>query len=141
MKYVLDASVAVKWVITEADSDKADLLRADFQNGVHELIAPDIFPVEVGHALTRGERQGRVPVGTSDSLLGDVLTTVPHIYPTAPLLIRAVQISSAMKVGVYDCIYIALAEGEKCELITADDKLVKNLQKTFPFIVDLKSLP
>jgi hypothetical protein len=32
MKYVVDSCVAVKWVVAEADSDKADLLRADFLN-------------------------------------------------------------------------------------------------------------
>jgi hypothetical protein len=28
-----------------------------------------------------------------------------------------------------------------CEFITADDRLVKNRQRTFPFIVALASLP
>lgn len=31
MKYVLDASVAVKWVLSEADSPKALSLRDDFR--------------------------------------------------------------------------------------------------------------
>jgi hypothetical protein len=46
MKYVVDASVALKWVLPEAQSGKARNLRDDFQNRVHELLAPDIFPVE-----------------------------------------------------------------------------------------------
>ncbi len=50
MKYVLDASVAVKWVLPEPDTVNA--LRDAYRNGIHELIAPDIFPVEVAHALT-----------------------------------------------------------------------------------------
>ncbi len=43
MKYVVDASVAVKWVVAEVLSDKAQLLRDDAQAGVHELLAPDVF--------------------------------------------------------------------------------------------------
>ena len=35
----------------------------------------------------------------------------------------------------------ALAEREGCLFITADDKLVRNLQGRFPFIVPLASLP
>jgi predicted nucleic acid-binding protein len=54
---------------------------------------------------------------------------------------RAYAISSATRQGVYDCIYIALAEREGCELITADEKLVRNLQPFFPFIVPLASQP
>jgi predicted nucleic acid-binding protein len=63
MKYVLDASVAFKWEVVELNSDKANLLRDDFRNGIHELIAPDFFPFELAHALTRAERQGRIGAG------------------------------------------------------------------------------
>jgi predicted nucleic acid-binding protein len=43
--------------------------------------------------------------------------------------------------GVYDCLYVALAEREACALLTADAKLFNNLQPTFPFITSLASLP
>jgi predicted nucleic acid-binding protein len=42
---------------------------------------------------------------------------------------------------VYDCLYIALAEREACELVTADAKLVKAVQPTLPFVLQLSSLP
>lgn len=35
----------------------------------------------------------------------------------------------------------ALAEREPCQFVTADGKLIKNLQAQFPFIVSLASLP
>jgi predicted nucleic acid-binding protein len=57
------------------------------------------------------------------------------------ILRRALAISSAARIGVYDCLYVALAERENCELVTADDKLVRNLQHQFPFIVSLSALP
>lgn len=141
MKYIVDSSVAIKWVITEPYSGKADLLRTDFQNAVHELLSPDIFPIEVAHALTRAERQRRVPVGKSTVLLGDVLTTAPQLHPSFPLLYRAVEISSQLRIGMYDCLYVALAEQENCELLTADDKLIQNLQQHFSFRVSLASPP
>jgi hypothetical protein len=47
----------------ESDSDKADRRRHAFQKAVHELLAPDLFSLELAHALTRAERQGRIPVG------------------------------------------------------------------------------
>ena len=39
-----------------------------------------------------------------------------------------------MRCGVYDCLYIALAEREGCEFLTADDKLVKNLGAQLPYV-------
>ena len=141
MKYVLDSSVAFKWVVPERDSDKADRLRAAYVQGIHELHSPDFFPVEVAHALTRAERQNRIPVGDAQSRLINVLSTAPAFHPYRPLLARAVAISSKMRVGVYDCVYVALAESEKCQLVTDDDRLIKTLGPTFPFIIPLSSLP
>ena len=46
-----------------------------------------------------------------------------------------------MRVGIYDCLYVALAEQAKCDLVTADNKLIKNLQTHFPFIRELASFP
>jgi predicted nucleic acid-binding protein len=57
MKYVLDASVAIKWVIVEPDSNKATRLREDYRNPVHELIAPESFVIECAYSLTKKQRQ------------------------------------------------------------------------------------
>ena len=51
MKYVLDSSVAVKWVLPEKDSDKAIRLRDDYRQGPHQLTAPDRFTLEVMNIL------------------------------------------------------------------------------------------
>ena len=141
MKYVLNSSVGFKWLIVEQHSDKANKLRDDFRNAVDELLAPEVFPVEVTHGLTRAERQGRITPAEGAILFADLMTTLPQLLPSLPLLPRAYEISSQMRVGIYDCLYVALAEREKCELVTADDKLVKNLQPHFAFIVPLASLP
>ena len=125
----------------ETDTPKALRLRDDFRNGVHDLIAPDVFPVETIHALTRAERQGRVTPAEGSVLFKDLVKNLPLLHPYLPLLPRAYQISSSMRIGVYDCLYVSLAERESCEFVTADDKVIKNLQPTFAFIVSLASIP
>ncbi len=129
MRYVLDSSVAFKWVIPEKDSDAALRLRAQFQAGVHEFIAPDIFPGEVAHALTRAERQSRITPAEALDLWSNVMTTAPQLVPSLPLMHRTIAISSQTRVGVFDCLYVALAEREGCEFITADSRVVNGLQK------------
>ena len=141
MKRVIDSSVAVKWVLPENLTDKALLVRDDYRNQLVELIAPDVYIVEIAHALTRAERQGRIVVSDAVKHLTDLLSTLPALHPTLSLLLRATQISSQLRIGVYDCLYVALAEREQCEFITADDKLIKNVQAHFPFVVPLSSLP
>jgi predicted nucleic acid-binding protein len=56
MRYVLDASAALCWVLPRPNSGKALQLRADFQIAVHELIAPSVFSGEIASALTKAER-------------------------------------------------------------------------------------
>jgi len=141
MKYVLDSSVAIKWVLPEVDFDKAILLLQEYQSGLHDLLAPDVFPVESGHAITRAERQKRIAVGAGWPLWNLIMADVPLLISYLTLMNRAFEISSSMRVGIYDCLYVALAEREGCELVTADDRLVNNLQPMFPFVVLLASLP
>src|SRR4051812_47114303 len=103
MKLVLDSCVAAKWFLPEVDSDKAVRLRDDFRAAVHELIAPDVLPVEICHTLTRAERQGRITVGEAVRMLADLMRAMPDLHPSLPLLPRATAISSAARIGVYDC--------------------------------------
>jgi predicted nucleic acid-binding protein len=141
MKLVLDSSIALKWVLPEPDSAKALQLRADFAAGIHDLVAPDVLPIECAHALTRAERRGIIPIGDAEPHLLNILLTGILLRPYQPLLHRALTISSAARIGVYDCLYVALAEQENGQLVTADVKLVKNLKAQFPFIIDLASVP
>jgi hypothetical protein len=60
MKYVLDSSVAFKWVVPESDTPRAVQLRDEFRTAIDEPIAPDVLPPELAHALTRAERQGLI---------------------------------------------------------------------------------
>ena len=131
MKYVLDSNIAVKWMLPEPDSAEAMALRDDLRNKIHELLAPDVFPVEVGHAFTRAERQRRITPPESLNFWADVMTTLPVLVRTLPLMPRALVLSSQARIGVYDCLYVALAEQEQCMVVTGDQELVK----TFPSIV------
>jgi predicted nucleic acid-binding protein len=139
MRYVLDASIGIKWVMNEVDSAVARRLRDDFRNQIHELIAPDSFLLEAAHALTKAERRGIVPDATK--LWVELMADSPQLSPSLPLMLRALRIATRARIGVYDCLYVALAEREGCELITADARLLNSLRPTYPFIISLASMP
>lgn len=124
---------SLKWVLNEPGAVKARQLRDDFRNAVHELIAPDSFTLEIAHALTKSQRRGLVP--DARRLWLDVMTTVPHLFPSQLLTPRAIQIANKARIGV------ALAEREGCEMVTADARLLTNLQPSYPFIISLASVP
>lgn len=128
MKYVLDSSVALKWALPEPDTAKALKLRADYRNGIHDLISPDFFPLETAHALTRAERQRRISPGAGWGLWQKIMSDCAAMLPWTQLMPRAFDLSSKMRIGVYDCVYVVLAETERCRVITADQRLLR----TFP---------
>ena len=137
MKYILDSSVGTKWALPEDLSDKALLLRDEFSQGVHELLAPDVLPMEVGHALTRAERQGRISTADGFALWSSVMANCPALHSSLALMPRAYVLSSLARVGIYDCLYIALAEQEQCDVVTADERL----KNTFPkAVISLRDL-
>jgi predicted nucleic acid-binding protein len=137
MKYVLDASVGIKWVMNEADTPSAVRVWDAFRAQVHELIAPDSFVLEAAHGLAKAERRGIVP--DSEQLWLDLMKDAPLLFPAVPLMHRALTIARRARIGVYDCLYVALAEREGCEFLTADDRLQRSLPGNA--IVLLSSLP
>ena len=95
MKYVLDSNVAIKWVLPEPNSDKAIRLRDEFRQGIRELLSPDVFPVEVAHALAKSERRGLILQGEGLKKLNDVLNYLPDLHQSLSLLPRAFAIASS----------------------------------------------
>jgi predicted nucleic acid-binding protein len=110
MKNVIDSSVTFKWSVKEKDSDKALLIKADFLTGVRELHAPDFYPAELTHSITRAERQKRISQADGVAIIADHLMLMPQLHSILPdLLPIAYAISSKMQIGVY---YVALADRE-----------------------------
>ncbi len=77
MKYVLDASVGIKSVIVEPDSNKAIRLRDDYRNATHELIAPESFTIECAYSLTKKQRQRLLP--DARALWDDIMLDAPAL--------------------------------------------------------------
>ena len=110
-----------------------------FSRQIHELVAPDTYLVECAHALTRAERKGLLTAQEAQQKFTLISDTAPDLIQHIPLLGRAFEISSQFRVGVYDCLFVALSEREQCELVTADQKLLSTLGPHFS-IVSLSSL-
>lgn len=133
-RLVLDASVALKTLLPkEQHHDLALALLMEFRNRLRELIAPDLLPAEMGHALMRAERKGIIDQGEGKRLFDDFINPCLDLYPYSDLFDRAMEISSQFRVGFYDACYAALAESKDCDLVTTDEKLINSLP-TFPII-------
>jgi predicted nucleic acid-binding protein len=119
---VVDASVATKWVVAEAHSDKAALLLT-----YRALHAPDHWQAEAVNVLWSKVFRGELSAADAEERL-TVLMRAPVIgTPIAGLLSRAFAISVAHEATIYDTLYVALAEKLDIPMVTADERLIRRL--------------
>lgn len=132
---VVDASVAVKWVVTEPLTREArDLLAGWLQTDVARL-APCWFACEVANVLYRRTVQGLLTLDDAGDALDDILAFVSLQTERAPLARRALAIAQlTARPTTYDAQYAALAEAEGCELWTADERFYNTARGSFPFV-------
>jgi predicted nucleic acid-binding protein len=111
---VVDASVALKWVLDEAGSDAAFALRDE------ELIAPSLWLVEAANALWRRTATGELTARQANARLSALLDAPVASLAMETLVTAALQLASAIDHPVYDCLYLALAIDRTTFVVTAD---------------------
>ena len=126
MRLVVDASVAVKWLVAEEDSDAADRLLA----GGDDLHAPRLMASEIANALWRKARMGEIGSGRAGILMAAVSEMPVHWSSDEALCADAVRLAVALDRPVYDCVYLALAHRVDARLVTADVRFANALATT-----------
>ena len=118
---VVDASVAVKWVVAEDFSDQADLLKGS------ALCAPAHWQAEAVNVLwAKVYRGDLLPAGAIDR--ARMLMQAPvELVPLSPLMDEALKQSLAHGITIYDSLYLALAVARDIAFVTADRKLLQKL--------------
>ena len=124
MTVVIDASVAVKWVVPEPGTPAALALRRQ------RLFAPDLLIPECANVLWKKVR--RKELTESEALLAAKLIERADVQleRMRPLLEPATRLAVALDHPAYDCIYLALAEAMGAAFVTADVTLYRKVSLT-----------
>ena len=134
MTIVVDASLALKWVLEEDGTDEALALWDRWQAAGERVVAPPVFRAEVANTLRQVVRGSLATTQEAGDLLETLLETVGVEEPPT-LYGRSLEIAHAFDLGaVYDALYLALAESENCEVWTADRKLARAVGGRFPLL-------
>ncbi len=130
--YVVDASVAVKWLVAEPFSEEAAVL---LDSGA-TLVAPDLLFAEATSGLAAKHRHGEM----NQEQLAEAVDLLRLAPVATPLSMRQLAPSTArlaVDLGhpVYDCLYLALAIHEGYPLVTADTRFYNKVRR-HPYLGD-----
>ena len=128
MKLTVDASVVIKWFVTEPLCGEARQLLHDRL----DLHAPDILLAEFANIIWEKVRRGEIsdPQPYFDELVN--LPEIVTLHPGGDFIGRAAQIAMAIDHPVYDCLYLACAEVTASVVITADQRLINQVTERLP---------
>jgi predicted nucleic acid-binding protein len=123
--FVVDASVAVKWFFTEVHEASAlKLFRG------HDLLVPDVFFAEIGHALTKRVQRREAAMTVATAALETLAGMVFQIHPARAIAPLALDLAATFRRSFGDSLYLAVALLRHCPLVTADGPLYRALQHT-----------
>lgn len=128
---IIDASVAYKWFAkNEEDSDLALSILQKHVNGREKIVVPDLILYELANAWVTKTAISTAKVKANLKDLQDVGLEIES--PTFDLVSKAAAFARKYKLSVYDACYLILAQKKKCNFITADSKLLN--QVNLPFV-------
>ena len=126
MKYVIDASVSVKWYVPEIYEQEA----VSLLNGKPRFQAPELIFPEFGNIIWKKVGRGDLTTAEGEKIITEFSQRKWTIHPHQKIIIPAYVGADSSGQTVYDWTYLALAVSLSCEMVTADEKFYKALEKT-----------
>ncbi|PPD43697.1 MAG: hypothetical protein CTY15_09160 [Methylocystis sp.] len=117
---VVDASVAVKWVVREAGHETA----LSIVDKTWTRIAPDLLLPEVSNVLLKKQRTTEITDAQVGAGLLGIKASIKQFVPSSELTDDAVILSRELNHSAYDCFYLACALGRGI-LLSADNRFIQ----------------
>ena len=137
MKWVLDASVALKWFFADRVDEPlvapAIGLLQRFQTGEDRFLCPPHFRAEMAAVLARESPD------TANDSVNDLLTMTWETTADEAVYRRAIALANALDHHLFDTLYHAVALVHGATLVTADAKYFKKA-KTLNSVVWLNDV-
>ena len=132
---VVDASLAIKWVLREPYADEALALASEWASTETKPAAPCLLLVEATNVLHRRAALGHISPSQAKQLLVGLLSMGIEIRESPQLHIRAMELARELqRSAVYDTHYLALADILGCDFWTADEQFFNSVKEREPLV-------
>jgi predicted nucleic acid-binding protein len=137
LRTVIDASVVVKWFLPEPSRQAALRLLRHYQEESIKLLAPALVLLEVTNVLCKRVRRGEMSAARADEAYRLLKINAPILVDDQDLMDEALTLAFAIGQAIYDCLYLAIALRQGCDMITADGKFHTAVTAAFPNVLPL----
>lgn len=120
---VVDASVALKWVVTEPGSAQAVSLLDEMAAGTVALLAPEHLVGELANGLRKRVAQNVLTVEDACAALDAISHLELTFVGGAGRWFRCLAAALDWGITTHDALYVLLARDFDAELVTADERL------------------
>ena len=133
---VVDASLAIKWVLNEPYAENALALAGEWATKETRPVAPCLLLVEVTNVLHRRALLGHISLSQAKQLLAGLLNMGIEIRESPQIHLRALELAQELQnPAVYDTHYLALADIMECDLWTADERFFNSVKERQPRVM------
>ncbi len=134
--FVVDASVALKWVLDEEFTDKARALFSDSRRVRRPLYCPPNLLNEVANALYQRLRRRTITSDEAEQALQDFFSWPPVQVVSLPGLYQgAFEFARDNRLpDIYDGLYVVLAQRLNAILWTDDRRLLNAVRIVAPWV-------
>lgn len=124
--FIIDCSVAAKWLFREKDSKQAEKLLQQLPS----FKVPDLFVIELDSVITKKVRKRELDSKTAPEIRKKARKLPYDIVKYSEIHRFAFDISISLPVTLYDATYVATAVEKDGILYTADKRLAHGLSNT-----------
>jgi predicted nucleic acid-binding protein len=128
IRWTVDASLAVKWLIPEPLSSEA----TTWLEGDPEIFVPELFFAEIPNVLWKKVARRELSEDEARRAERAVRVLSLNVVSNRGIAEAALDLAFKLRGNAYDCFYLAVAIGFEAPLVTADRKLAVALKGT-PF--------
>ena len=126
---VVDASVAIKWIEKEEDSEKAVLLQKSHLLKQNEIIVPQLIYFEIANTLSTKSKVEEKYIELGINIVYNTDLKIEQLERSD--LLKASNLAKKYKTSVYDMIYAVVAKKYDTILITTDEKFIQKTKFSY----------
>lgn len=132
---VVDANIAVKWVLPEASAEQAQALLEASLHARRPILSPPHLASEVTNAIYERLRRGEITESEAEEAVGRFLHFPIRSFAPADLYATALAFARAHGLTTtYESLYVVLAYQARGELWTDDRALLKTIGPAAPWV-------